>query len=200
MFVVGSLYRCINHPTLTAKEQFTEFSDLFTNLINNLSSCELILGSDLNLDVLKINSCPLVTSYVDMLYANGFIQSVTRPTRCTPSSATCIDHFFTNHTQNSYESIVVVSLLSDHFPVIFLKDLYKKHAKVNQTTFRDFSDVNMARFTNQLSTTDWRGVSLENDPTAAFNNFSNIFGAIHESFFFQKIRRFNKNIHKKTLG
>jgi hypothetical protein len=56
----------------------------------------------------------------------------------------------------------------------------------------------MARFSNQLSTTDWRGVSLENDPTAAFNNFSNIFGTIHESFFSPKIRRFNKNIHKKN--
>jgi hypothetical protein len=94
-------------------------------------------------------------------------------------------------------AIVVVSLLSDHFPVIFLKDLYKKHVKLNQSTFRDFSYFNMTHFTNQLSTTDWRGVSLENDLAAAFSNFSNIFGMIHESFFSPKIRRFNKNIHKK---
>jgi hypothetical protein len=118
LFTVGSLYRCINHPTLTAKEQFNEFSDLFSNLINNLSSNELILGGDLNLDVLKIDSCPLVSSYIDTLYANGFIQSVTKPTRCTLTSATCIDHFLTNAEQNSYESIIVVSLLSDHFPVV----------------------------------------------------------------------------------
>jgi exonuclease III len=82
LLVVGSLYRCINHPTLTVKEQFNEFSEIFNNLLGNLSSFELLLGGDLNLDALKINTCPLVSSYLDSLYANGFIQSVTKLTRC----------------------------------------------------------------------------------------------------------------------
>jgi exonuclease III len=69
LITVGSLYRCINHPTLTAKEQFTEFIKIFNNLLNNLASCELILGGDLNLDALKINSCSFVDSYFDSLYA-----------------------------------------------------------------------------------------------------------------------------------
>jgi hypothetical protein len=198
MYVVGSLYRCINHPTLTAKEQFTEFSDLFSNLISSLSSCELILGGDLNLDALKVNSCPLASSYFDLLFANGFIQSVTRPTRCTSSSATCLDHFLTNFNQNSYESIIVVSMVSDHFPVIFLKDQCRKHVKLKQTTTRDFSENNITCFMNQLASTDWGGISAENDPGIAFDNFSNTFGMIHESFFAPKIVRFNKNIHKRN--
>jgi Endonuclease-reverse transcriptase len=152
-FIVGSLYRCINHPTLTPREQFTEFSELFCNMLNNLPSCELLLGGDLNLDVLKYDSCSNVSSYIDTLFANGFIQTVTKPTRCTTNSASCIDHFITNSPQSCYESIIVVSKLSDHFPVIFLRDCIKQHAKPKITLSRNFSDTNVACFSNQLLNT-----------------------------------------------
>jgi endonuclease/exonuclease/phosphatase family metal-dependent hydrolase len=199
-FVIGSLYRCITHPTLSARDQFSEFSELFANLVNNLSSHELILGGDLNLDVLKINTCPLVTSYIDMLFANGFIQSITKPTRCSPTSATCIDHFLTNSSQNLYESIIVTSMLSDHFPVLFLKNLFKKPAKITNTTFRDFSNHNIASFSNQLATVDWRGVAGEGDPSAAFDNFAEIFGTIHKNFSLQKTLNLTKIFTKSTPG
>jgi hypothetical protein len=199
-FVVGSLYRCINHPTLSVKDQFSEFSKLFFNLVNNLSSHELILGGDLNLDVLKINSCPLVSSYMDMLYANGFVQSITKPTRCSLNSATCIDHFLTNFCQDSYESIIMVSMLSDHFPVLFLKNQFRKHEKIKYNTIRDFSYQNILSFSNQLASVDWRGVMREGDPDAAFSTFSDTFRMIHENFFVPKNVKFNKNKHKKILG
>jgi endonuclease/exonuclease/phosphatase (EEP) superfamily protein YafD len=129
-FTVGSLYRCLNHPTLTTKDQFSEFVELLSNLINNLSSGELILGGDLNIDALKIDSCPLVNSYNDLLYANGFIQSISKPTHCTLTSASCIDHFISNLNQPTYESIVIVSKISDHFPILFLKNQHKNMQKL----------------------------------------------------------------------
>jgi hypothetical protein len=171
---------------------------LFNNLINNLSNHELILGGDLNLDVLKIDSCHLVKSYIDSLYANGFIQSITQPTRCTLSSATCIDHFLSNHNQNLYESVTVVSGISDHFPVLFLKEQFKKHEKLKPNIVRNFSDHNISCFSNQLSTTDWLGVTSENDPGAAFDKFSQLFKTVHDNFFTPQVKRFNKNIHKKN--
>jgi hypothetical protein len=54
-YVIGSLYRCIGkHPTLSAKDQFSIFCDLLSNMLDNLTLSELILGGDINLDVLKL--------------------------------------------------------------------------------------------------------------------------------------------------
>jgi hypothetical protein len=137
---------------------------------------------------------------MDMLYANGFVQSITKPIGCSLNSATCIDHFLTNFCQDSYESIIVVSMLSDHFPVLFLKNQLRKHEKIKYSTIRDFSDQNISSFSNRLASVDWRGVMGENDPDAAFSSFSDTFGMIHENFFAPKNVRFNKTIHtKKSL-
>jgi exonuclease III len=53
-FTVGSIYRCISkHPSLSPREQFTEFINLLQNLTDNLSNSELILGGDFNIDVVN---------------------------------------------------------------------------------------------------------------------------------------------------
>jgi hypothetical protein len=96
-YIIGSLYRCIGkHPTMTAKDQFNVFNDLLFNLLDKISSSELILGGDINLDVLKISSCRNTESYLNNLFTNRCLQIVCKPTRCTISTATCIDHFITN--------------------------------------------------------------------------------------------------------
>jgi exonuclease III len=47
-YVIGSMYRCIGkHPSLTAKDQFTIFNDLLTNLLDKISSSELVIGDQL---------------------------------------------------------------------------------------------------------------------------------------------------------
>jgi hypothetical protein len=194
-----TLYRCIGkHPTLTQQEQFTECHNLFNNLISNFDQSELILGGDLNLDVLTYQSCNNVSSYINSLFASGFIQTVIKPTRCTNSSATCIDHFITNCTQSSYESLIVVSKISDHFPVTFLKD-FAKQSKCNKVPclIRNFSEQNIKNFSNQLNITNWDHITNENDPEKAFDQFSSTFKLIHKNFFALKPSRFNKNIHKK---
>jgi hypothetical protein len=91
-----------------------------------------------------------------------------------------------------------VGRISDHFPVLYLKEQSRKHAKSKPNITRDLSAINIARFSEQLSTTSWRGITGENDPDLAFNNFSHLFKTIHDNFFTPKITRFNKNIHKKN--
>ncbi len=55
-----------------------------------------ILG-DLNLDLLKYNESNIVKNYVDMLFSFGFLQLILKPTRCTPNSATLIDHIISKN-------------------------------------------------------------------------------------------------------
>ena len=119
--IVGSLYRPnTNHPTLTTGEQFKNFLDLFTNLLNEFSesNTQVIMFGDFNLDAIKYNIINQVTEYIDLLFSYGFIQLIMKPTRCTPSSASLIDHIVTNLKSDSYESVILTSKISDHFPII----------------------------------------------------------------------------------
>jgi hypothetical protein len=128
-YVIGSLYRCIGkHPTMTAKDQFTVFNDLLFNLLDKISSSELILGGDINLDVLKIGSCRNTELYINNLFTNGCLQIVCKPTRCTNTTATCIDHFITNVQQPNYDARILLSKISDHFPVFFTISLVRERA------------------------------------------------------------------------
>ena len=73
---------------------------------------------DTNIDCLKYGTCANSTNYVDLLFSHGLLQLVTKPTRCTPTSATLIDHVITNAVADSYETVILTSQLSDHFPVL----------------------------------------------------------------------------------
>jgi hypothetical protein len=198
-YVIGSLYRCIGkHPSLSAKDQFGVFYDLLFNLLDNLSLSELILGGDINLDVLKIKSCQNTETYVNNLFSNGCLQVVCKPTRCNNLSATCIDHCITNVQQTSYNTCILLSRISDHFPVFFTIDRTCKTSPTHDTiTFRDFSDNNVRQFNNSLLLVDWNMVLSCNDPNESLNKFTSIFKTQHSQFFSPRTKRFNKNIDKK---
>ena len=52
------------------------------------------------------------------MFSHGLLQVVTKPTRCTLTSATLIDQIFTNSHDDNFETIVVIGKLSDHFPIL----------------------------------------------------------------------------------
>ena len=102
--IIGSMYRPgTKHPTLSLSDQMSQFLDLLSNLCNNLTSQNqifYILG-DLNIDVLKYNSCNFTRDYVELLFSYGLLQVITKPTRCSLNSATLIDHVITNSQASS---------------------------------------------------------------------------------------------------
>jgi hypothetical protein len=198
-YVIGSVYRCIGkHPTLSTKDQFSIFNDLLSNLLDNLSPSEMILGGDFNLDVLKIRSCRNTEAYINNLFSNGCLQIVSKPTRCNNLSATCIDHYVTNIQQSVYNTRILLSRISDHFPILFTIDSISKNPPChNVVTYRDFSEHNVRQFVNSLMIEDWNNVLNCNDPNDSLNNFLSIFKAHHTSFFSPKTKRFNKNFDKK---
>ncbi len=120
--IIASIYRpCVNHPTLSSLEQFHYFIDMFTNILNSYTEQKtpVYIFGDFNLDALKYNINNKVTEYIDHLFSHGFIQIVMRPTRCTPTTATLIDHVITNSRSTVFETIILVSQISDHFPILF---------------------------------------------------------------------------------
>jgi hypothetical protein len=176
--IIGSVYRPgTKHPGLSSNEQFSQFTDLLSNLCNELSSVKhsIYIAGDINLDVLRYNSNPNVTEYVDLLFSYGFLQTITRPTRISQNSATVIDHIISNVTSSCHETVIITSRISDHFPIFYLNKVAKPKASAEYFETRDFSQAKLDYFKLNLTNVNWNSVCTEQDTQSAFNTFSSLF-------------------------
>ena len=120
-----------------------------------------------------------------------------KPTRCTSSSASCIDHFISNFSQNKFETCIITTRISDHFPIVFFRDTPKNESKPKFITKQDFSDQNVNKFSNLIKNIKWQNVTQELDPNHSFKMFSEQFDTFHSNFFAPKRIKFNQSLHKK---
>jgi len=194
-FIIGSIYRpATNHPTLSSSEQYNQFIDLFSNLISQLSdsNCPIILLGDLNLDLLKYSQIRQVTDYADLLFSHGFLQMIMKPTRLTTNSATLIDHVVTNNPE-IVDSAILISDLSDHFPVLCFMKTLSKNLPHSEIKFRNFSTENTEKFKAQLRNLNWEFLQTIQNTQEAYNHFSDTFFMLFDLFFPLKSKKINKN-------
>ena len=104
----------------------------------------------------------------------SFLPVITLPTRVKHQSATLIDHIWTNKVCKTYNSGILISSLSDHFPVIYMEE--GKSQKVNKPNkiTRNINSKTIPAFCNLLKSASWTNVLQENNPKVAFNNFFEI--------------------------
>ena len=194
---IATIYRPgTAQPNLTATEEINQSLELLSNLLNNLGDTPSYICGDLNLDALNYSINPHVTNFVDLLFSQGFIQTIIKPTRCTSHSATLIDYCITNVISHSYNSSILISKVSDHFPILITIPFEKVNVKQKIISLRDFSTNNVNNFRQVLNAETWDSVYTSNCPQLAFNMFSDKFFSLYNLFFPLQTRKFNKNIHK----
>ena len=110
---------------------------------------------------------------------------INKPTRVTGTTATLIDNIFTNLPNNPHDvQVIIPSDISDHFPVCFFAiDLSNLNDKDKVTRKRDFSKVNMNRFSEKLQATSWEKIINENDTQSAYTDFHSTITENFESCF-----------------
>ena len=170
--------------------------DLLSNLLDSLGEIPSYLFGDLNIDVLKYGTNHQATNLIDLLFSHGFIQTITKPTRCTSHSATLIDYCITNVLSNTFLTSILTTRMSDHFPILISVPFEKLNSKQRTVTYRDFSTQNVNNFRQVLNAENWGMVLEENCAQRAYNLFSDKFYAIYNLFFPLKKCNFNKDIHK----
>jgi len=198
---ICNIYRPNTVPAnLTASSQFELFIDYLNNLLdfindNNLKS---VIGGDFNLDLLKTSTNPHVSSYINSTFSSGFLQTMHLPTRIQNQSASCIDHFLTNLCCSVFTTKILISSISDHFPIAYLCDEARGGGGGQRTIIiRDFSEDNIAKFKNLLSQLQWGDVISEKDCSKSYDIFLETFLTFYNSYFPPIERNFNKNFHKK---
>jgi hypothetical protein len=129
------------------------------------------------------------------MFSFGFLQIITKPTRIHNDSATIIDHILTNSSRQVFNSFILCSRISDHFPILHVLDYAKPVVNPKSVSFRSYSENNMNNFKLSLGNFGWNDVLSTNDTQAAYNTFSDTFLSLHDIHFPNKTVKFNKNIH-----
>ena len=197
--IISSVYRPNGvHPNLTSTQQLDQFIELFTNILEEISSTNktaYIMG-DMNIDLLKCDVHNKTSLFIENCFSNGFLQMVTKPTRCYNRSATLIDHFLTNSHLTELTCGIYTTRLSDHFPILTFVPLKKKKKLPKYLSVRSFTNENIDQFKSVLSDLSWVEVFTSSDAQLSYDSFSNTFNELFNNYFPEREIRFNKNIHK----
>ena len=164
----------------------------------------IIIGSDMNIDLLKIKEKEFVNEYFDMIVSNGFCRRITLPTRFSNSSATLIDSFLCKITKQSSHSIagILLTSLSDHFPY-FISLAYSKSSKCTDKYIevKQTSHVSINTFKNKIADSDIYSKinkEIDSDPNINYHITHNILKSATKQHLATKIVKFYKHRHKKS--
>ena len=196
--IIGSIYRSNSKlSNMSSSDQFNQFIELFSTAVDNFSlkDAELLLLGDFNLDVLQNATNPMAASYIENLFSSGLLQIVTKPTRVTNSSATCIDHILTNKILPVYNTFIVTSKISDHFPIFYVRDSTRHRAPPPTVESRNFSEENLNKFKTNLSNLQWEGVLSADSTQTAFDVFISDLTSLYDIHFPIVKKKFNKKFH-----
>ena len=155
-------------------------SDLLDIINNEKKDC--IWMGDFNIDLLKFNTRDKTNLFIDNMFAQGLISLIHKPTRNSNSSATLIDHMYTNNITKSSISGIIITDLDDHFGTF--RTIYNKNSFTSKfLDKRIFSDSNVNKFNDQLASTNFDSMLLMNDPDQAYNHFMSIYSNLFQNCF-----------------
>ena len=114
--VVGVIYR-------PPKSKMKEFEDELEALISKIikENKLIYLMGDINIDMLKMNQVSSVGKYMYQLFSSSLYPLITKPSRIMDKSATLIDNLSTNSLDDSNMNGILITDISDHFPVFTIK-------------------------------------------------------------------------------
>ena len=72
-----------------------------------------VLMGDYNINISKQNIDNKIQNYVNEIYSSGCFSLINKPTRITTTSATTLDHIYSNSLQKFSVSGIVISDVSD---------------------------------------------------------------------------------------
>ena len=168
--VVGEIYRVPNTNEVNSINMYSQIISKLQNYKN-----DIIIGTDQNFDYIKIDQYKRTQDLLDTFITNGFIPTITKPTRITHNTATLIDNIYisTNHKPDIHSAILTFDI-SDHLPVITCvgHDKYTTKRKPKIIKTRHINEEVKAKISNTIKITNWQYLEQlnTNDAFIAFTN------------------------------
>lgn len=173
--IAGTIYRA--HTPI---DNFvTDIDPIFQKIIAE-KKINYVMG-DFNIDLLKDDIHRPTHDYLDLIYSYSLIPTIFKPTRITETSATIIDNILTNN-ENTVNSAILVTDISDHLPTIITTD-FKMKSKVTKHNYfykRMHSNSNIEKLKESLSKVNWQSTLDNNDANDDYNKFTKTFTDIYD--------------------
>ena len=166
--IVGEIYRPPNSSPI-------EFTELFHALLSNkhFDNKTCFIMGDFNLNLLNCQDNSTSQDFLNLMLSNSFIPLTRKPTRISDTASTLIDNIFVNNSFSDITSGIIVSDVSDHFPIYALMSQFnirKKNCSHN-TGFRNMSNTNLNKLRERLKSTNWSAIYNQRDVQSSFENF-----------------------------
>ena len=191
--IIGVLYRSPSFNSIN------EFSRSLQGLIDKIKQENklMVLVGDLNINLLNHDTHYPTSEFLDSMISFGLIPKITLPTRITHSSATLIDHIFSNISPHESLAGTLKIDISDHFAnFICVQRYHLTDRRPKFITYRDMSNKNIIKFHNALSEINWSNVTEHSDPDNAYDNFIHTYNSLKDQYLPLVTKRFNKLRHK----
>jgi len=196
---IGNIYR----PPRNSLEQYQTFIKEFDSVLKNQNG-EVVIGGDMNIDLLKINDKPIFNEYFENILSNGYIPKITLPTRLTRNNGTLIDNIFCRMSSNFSKTTsgIINFKLSDHLPCFITLDyLNTVNASHKYITVSKQSPSAILQFKQYLQHTDIQTRLVNNgnqDPNSAYETLNNIIQTGIDKHMPTKTVKYRKHKHKKN--
>ena len=124
----------------------------YSSIIDKFKNDKCIIFGDLNLDLLKYDSCSNVQNFVNINFEKHFFPAINKPTRVTNHSATVIDHiWFNSIDDNELNNRIVLSDISDHFGIFLgIFDNVESEEPLKEFSYRDYKKLEDGSFYNAI--------------------------------------------------
>jgi len=199
--IVTSLYKSNGQiANVTENEQNNRFFNHLNNLLEQLSQKQqkTFIFTDSNINLLNLNPTSSASEYMNSLLSSGFIQLICKATRIQNDSRTLLDHIITNNSNNNYTSGVIISDISDHFPIFVLNGKNHKQMEQKHVKSRIFSERNLNNFKTKLNEQTWENVTTNITVDTSYDMFWSTYSKLYEECFPITRIKFNRNIHKNN--
>ena len=130
----------------------------------------LYFCGDMNLNMFNHETDPKVRAYLNKIKESFFMPAITKATRVTMRTSTCIDNIFFNVNFNEKISSGIIQVrISDHFPIFLIiegalaNNIILNNNNKTQVVKHIINDKNIKHFEEKIKTYNWQPILNSND-------------------------------------
>ena len=162
------------------------FNEKLENLLSSISreNKMIYVMGDYNVNLLNADSHTKSAEFLQCMFSYGFLPMINRPTRITTTSATIIDNIFCRFDSEERISGILVSDISDYYPVFAICTSKKVQMQDSEYIYkRVYNPVNYQHFFSCLQNVEWSTVIASNECQCAYTKFHDLFQSCFEKSF-----------------
>ena len=124
--------------------------DMFAVIKTRYAGYDVHLGGDFNIDLFSLSPGNYVADFLSTMYSNSMRPLILRPTRIGNTSATLIDHIWSNCSNENVSSGIISCGVSDHF-IVYAATGARRAVVPLTVSKRLISDASNENFSTELN-------------------------------------------------